>query len=99
MNTLMVSNVKELNDLHQQIEGKLRSTVQDAIRAGELLTQAKDDLPHGGFIPWIEQSCAFGRKTAHRYMGIYEHKSKCLTVSHLPEAYKQVKQLEKVAVY
>ena len=54
MNTLMVSNVKELNDLHQQIEGKLRSTVQDAIRAGELLTQAKDSLPH-------YNSCKFTR--------------------------------------
>ena len=96
MNTLMVSNVKELNDLHQQIEGKLRSTVQDAIRAGEILTKAKDDLPHGGFIPWIEQNCIFGRKTAHRYMGIYEYKSKCLTVSHLPEAYRLVAKLESV---
>ena len=96
MTTLMVSNVKVLNDLHQQIEGKLRSTVQDAIRAGELLTQAKDDLPHGAFLPWIDKNCMFGDKTAERYMKVFEHKGKIVTVSNLPEAYRQVKQIESV---
>ena len=96
MTTLMVSNTKELNDLHQQIEGKLRSTVQDAIRAGELLTQAKDSLPHGGFLPWIEKNCVFKRLTAERYMNLYEYKSKLITVNNLPDAYNQVKQLESV---
>ena len=96
MTTLMVSNTKELNDLHQQIEGKLRSTVQDAIRAGELLTQAKDDLPHGAFLPWIGKNCIFGDKTAERYMKVFEHKGKIVTVSNLPEAYRQVKQIESV---
>ena len=94
MTTLMVSNTKELNDLHQQIEGELRSTVQDAIRAGELLTQAKDGLPHGGFLPWIEQNCVFARNTAFRYMQVFKYKDKCSTVDHLQDAYKQVKQLE-----
>ena len=94
MNTLMVSNIKELNELHQQIEGKLRSTVQDAIRAGELLTQAKDDLPHGAFLSWIEQNCVFARNTAFRYMQVFKYKDKCSTVDHLQDAYKQVKQLE-----
>ena len=96
MTTLMVSNTKELNDLHQQIEGKLRSTVQDAIRAGELLTQAKDDLPHGAFLPWIEENCIFSQQTASRYMTLCKHQSKLLSVSNLPEAYKQVKQIESV---
>ena len=94
MNTLMVSNVKELNDLHQQIEGKLRSTVQDAIRAGELLTQAKDDLPHGAFLPWIEQNCVFSERTAHRYLQLYKYRDKTVRLADLHDAYKQVKQLE-----
>jgi len=94
MNTLVT--YKELNDLHQQIEGKLRSTVQDAIRAGELLTQVKDSLPHGAFLPWIGKNCMFGDKTAERYMKVFEHKGKIVTVSNLPEAYRQVKQIESV---
>ena len=96
MNAIITNNTKELNDLHQQIEGKLRSTVQDAIRAGELLTQAKDDLPHGAFLPWIGKNCIFGDKTAERYMKVFEHKGKIVTVSNLPEAYRQVKQIESV---
>ena len=94
MNTLMVNNTKELNELHQQIDGKLRSTVQDAIRAGEILTQVRDDLPHGAFLPWIENNCIFKQTTAYNYMGVYQYKSKIITVVNLPEAYKQVKQLE-----
>lgn len=90
----MGNSIHELNILHKNIEGKLKSTVMDAIMAGEILTKVKDDLPHGAFIPWIENNCIFGRKTAHRYMGIYEYKSKCLTVSHLPEAYRLVAKLE-----
>ena len=96
MHTLATYNIKELNDLHQQIEGKLRSTVQDAIKAGEILTGVKDKLAHGGFLPWIEQNCVFGNKTAERYMKVFEHKGKIVTVSNLPEAYKQVKQIESV---
>ena len=94
MHTLATYNIKELNDLHQQIEGKLRSTVQDAIRAGEILMHAKDKLAHGELGQWIENNCIFSSKTAYRYMGIFEHKSKIVTVTNLPEAYKQVKQLE-----
>ena len=68
----MGNSIHELNILHKNIEGKLKSTVMDAIMAGEILTKVKEDLPHGAFIPWIENNCIFGRKTAHRYMGIYE---------------------------
>jgi len=92
MHTLVT--YKELNDLHQQIEGKLRSTVQDAIRAGELLTQAKDDLPHGGFLPWIEQNCVFSERTARNYLSLFRYRNKTATVADLQDAYKQVKQLE-----
>ena len=94
MTTLMVSNVKVLNDLHQQIEGKLRSTVQDAIRAGEILTGVKDKLAHGEFIPWIGKNCMFGDRTAQSYMRVYLHKSKTESVSDLPEAYRLVAKLE-----
>ena len=94
MHTLATYSIKELNELHQQIDGKLRSTVQDAIRAGEILTNVKEKLAHGEFLPWIEKNCIFKRKTAVNYMRVYEHKSKCVTVGHLPEAYQLVAKLE-----
>ena len=95
MNTqIEISLSKELNELHKTIEGKLRSTVQDAIMAGEILTNVKEKVAHGEFIPWIEKNLIFTRMTVNRYMGLYEYKGKCNTVLHLPEAYKLVAKLE-----
>lgn len=84
----------ELNRLHSEIEQKLRTTVQDAIRAGEILTQVKDRLDHGEFLPWIERNCGFSRMTATQYMRLFVHQDKCKNALHLQEAYRQVEQLE-----
>ena len=35
---------------------------------GELLLQAKADLKHGEFKPWVAASCEFAYSTAKRYM-------------------------------
>ena len=43
------THIQEINTLHSNIEGKLKSTVQDAIKLGELLTNVKQELPHGTF--------------------------------------------------
>ena len=50
------NNINELNILHKNIESKLKSTVQDAIKAGELLTKIKAELPYGTFLNWIKQN-------------------------------------------
>ena len=96
MTTLMNNSIHKLNILHKNIEGKLKSTVHDAIMAGEILTNVKEKLAHGEFLPWIEKNCIFKQTTAYNYMGVYQYKSKISTVVNLPEAYKQVKQLESV---
>ena len=93
MTTLMNNSIHKLNILHKNIEGKLKSTVHDAIMAGEILTNVKEKLAHGEFLPWIEKNCIFKQTTAYNYMGVYQYKSKISTVGNLPEAYKQVKQL------
>ncbi|MFN6572386.1 DUF3102 domain-containing protein [Dendronalium sp. ChiSLP03b] len=54
---------------------------------GDLLIQAKQNLPHGAFIPWIEANCKFSRSHAHRLMSIAKNwqkimqswEDKCLT--------------------
>jgi hypothetical protein len=84
----------ELNRLHGEIETKLRTTVQDAIRAGEILTQVKDRLDHGEFLPWIEQNCEFSQKTAWNYIALQRHSCKLVTVTNLQEAYREVAQIE-----
>lgn len=85
---------QELNRLHGEIEQKLRTTVQDAIRAGEILTQVKDRLDHGEFLPWIERNCEFRRTQADVYMRLYRHGDKLPTAGNLREAEQIVAQIE-----
>lgn len=86
----------ELNRLHREIEGKLRSTVGDAIRAGEILSQVKERLKHGDFLPWIQANCKFSQKTAYRYLSLHDYRNKIVTVTNLQEAYQQIESLEAV---
>ncbi len=86
--------IQDINTLHSNIEGKLKSTVQDAIKLGELLTNVKQQLPHGTFLNWINDNCNFSDRSARNYILLYSYKSKMETISNLPEAYKQIQYLE-----
>jgi len=86
---------EELNRLHQSIEGKLKSTVEDAIRAGEILSKVKAKIGHGDFLPWLKANCSFGSTTADRYRKLYEYSSKIPTVGNLQEAYQQIETIER----
>ena len=88
------THIQEINTLHSNIEGKLKSTVQDAIKLGELLTNVKQELPHGTFLNWINDNCNFSQPTSHRYMTLFEYKRKLFSVNNLPEAYKQIQHFE-----
>ena len=55
---------------HGQCENAARSAVQHAIRAGELLVDAKARCQHGTWKRWIEEHCGFSLRTAQLYMGI-----------------------------
>lgn len=93
--TVSLSNAaEELNRLHGGIEDKLRSTVADAIRAGEILTQVKDRMSHGDFLPWIKSNCRFAQSSAYRYMQVFEYQNKITSVGNLQEAYTQIETME-----
>ena len=85
----------ELNELHKSIEAKLRSTVKDAIRAGEILSEMKDRLPHGDFLPWIQAKCSFSQPTAWRYIKLYQHNDKLSNLNNLQDAYQQIETIER----
>ena len=86
--------IQQINTLHCNIEGKLKSTVQDAIKLGELLTSVKKELPYGTFLNWIQDNCNFRKSSAFNYIKLYDYKSKIPLVGNLPEAYKQIQYLE-----
>jgi hypothetical protein len=85
---------KQLNELHASIERKLKSTVTDAIEAGRLLSEKKAELPHGEFLPWLKENCAFSERTAQNYTRLFRYRDKTARVADLQEAYRQVEQIE-----
>jgi len=73
------------------------TTVQHAINAGNMLTQAKDALPHGAWLPWLESNFDGAARTAQAYMRIARElpalpEGKAQRVADLPlrEALKQL---------
>lgn len=87
-----IQRADEIQRLHDEIMGQLRTTVQKAIRIGELLTEQKADLQHGQWLPWLEENVPFSERTARNYMRVYEKRAelKSANVADLSSAYRAV---------
>ena len=45
-----------------------RSSIDHALRAGELLTEAKAGMAHGEWRPWLDENVQIADRTARAYM-------------------------------
>lgn len=81
--------IVEIAQLHGQIIGAAKITIENAIRIGELLTQIKAACGHGKFLHWLKENVSFAESTAQRYMRVYTRRDefKSVTVTDLTEAY------------
>ena len=76
---------------HEAAQRYAGKAIEHAKRAGELLEQVKERLPHGEFLPWIDNNLDVSRRQAQRYMRAAKGKPmtprqiKNDTVSHLPK--------------
>ena len=57
-----------INTQHQAVETSLRSAVEHATKAGDLLLQAKASVKHGEWLPWLSANCSMSERTARNYM-------------------------------
>jgi hypothetical protein len=71
-----------LNDLagriraeHEQVGLALRRTLDHAMRCGDLLIEAKAQVSHGGWLPWLEGQCGFSFRTAQAYMRLARNRA------------------------
>jgi Protein of unknown function (DUF3102) len=80
----------EINRLHAEICQAARTTIEKAIRIGELLTEQKATLKHGEWLPWLKANVEFSRQTADNYRRVYEKREdiKLLNVGNLTDAYR-----------
>ena len=56
----------------ESIHQLARRTAQGIVQIGQYLTEVRDRLGHGNFLPWVEQEFAWTRHTAERFMNVYD---------------------------
>jgi CBS domain-containing protein len=71
----------ELRHEVEQSEHHWQTAVGHAIRAGELLTEAKAQVEHGEWLPWLEANFPGSERTARNYMRLGRESA---TVADLP---------------
>jgi Protein of unknown function (DUF3102) len=59
---------EEINQEHQAFRGAFKATFRSALRAGDLLNEAKAQAGHGDWTGWVEENCEFSMRTAQVYM-------------------------------
>ncbi|MBA7633985.1 hypothetical protein ES703_41556 [subsurface metagenome] len=79
LNSIEVSRVQEITQLHNEIGGYLKMSLEKAIRIGELLVQQKASMKHGGFTAWIEANLSFTDRTARNYMRLFRQRDEIKT--------------------
>lgn len=88
MGNIEKSTADQINELHRELTGLMKATVDKAIEIGGLLHEQKEALPHGEWIPWVESNLAFSERWARDYMRFYRERDrlKSARVADLSEA-------------
>jgi hypothetical protein len=60
---------------HEATSTALKSSVEHAMRAGDLLIEAKAQFKHGEWLPWLAEHCAMSERTAQLYMRIAKNRA------------------------
>src|SRR5438105_8374890 len=63
---------KDIKETHDLINARALTTLQRARKVGQLLLEAKGQLKHGEFLPWVEKHCDISVRRAQCYMKIAE---------------------------
>ena len=59
---------------HEAVSHALKESVRHAITAGELLIEAKEQLDHGQWLPWLRDHCTISERTAQLYMRVAKNR-------------------------
>ena len=61
---------RSLASLVTEIRKTLRNDIANIIKRGELLQEAKDQVEHGQWLPWLEENFDMDERTAQRAMAV-----------------------------
>ena len=76
---------------HAAAQAGARRALEDAVRCGELLLEAKRAVGHGRWLPWLAENTGIGARQAQNYMRVAQHRDVVLgsntqSTSHLSAA-------------
>ena len=62
----------QINEAHRLAQEHAESAIDYAFRVGDLLLQAKSEVKHGKWLPWLRDNVQFSERTAQTYMRLYD---------------------------
>jgi hypothetical protein len=60
---------------HEATATALKDSVMHAMAAGDLLIEAKAQVPHGSWLPWLRDHCTISERTAQLYMRVAKNRT------------------------
>ena len=66
----MAGLAERINAEHRAAERAAKSAIDHALRAGELLIEAKSAVGHGDWLPWLAENFEGSERTAQTYMRV-----------------------------
>jgi hypothetical protein len=76
MSDLITSLAARIEAAHLAGHEAARSAIEHAITCGQLLLEAKAQVAHGEWLPWIEANLSFGVRQVQKYVRIAKHADK-----------------------
>ena len=61
----------EINAEYRKARTSMVDSANHLLKVGQMLTDKKNELQHGEFIPWVEAGCDFSRQAAAKMMKAY----------------------------
>jgi hypothetical protein len=58
----------EIKAAHEACAAAAQTSIEHAIKCGEMLIEAKGLLKHGQWLPWLHDNCGLSERSAQRYM-------------------------------
>jgi hypothetical protein len=65
----------EIKTFHRSAQANLRASVESGIACGLRLIEAKAQLNHGQWLPWLAEHCAISERTAQLYIRLAKNRT------------------------
>src|SRR5689334_10387047 len=79
----MKNRGRTLTTIADRIRQIQKQDVRGLIETGKLLATARDNLPHGGWQPWLRREFSWSHRTALRFIQVHDLNAKLANLASL----------------